>query len=188
MCPLQRFYHSLLDQEISTQLFGLCLFFTEFCALCHLSTLFTVFLERNVLGPLLFLAVRNIGQTQQRRSHCFIVSELTVAGCPAWIAKHSDDILGFKKRSSIPLRGILQNRWLYIVCKAALCYGRFKYHKSLFYSKSVHGCYMLPLGLYPTARKSPASARTLSLGPRGQDVTLIIAVSVMTFRRCAKLQ
>lgn len=65
---------------------------------------------------------------------------------------------------------MLSNGTTYLVYRVALYADGFRQHKSLSDTRSVSGCYMIPLGLSSSTRPSVAATRVLTFTPDGQDV------------------
>ena len=107
------------------------------------------------------------GQTREKR-YIRVCADATVRGIPTWIK-------GRRSRPTFPdrpvrNRGRLENGRLYLVYRLALYGDGFRQHKSLTDSRQVGGCYMLPLGLPPEARRSSCSTRVISLSPAGHSI------------------
>ena len=104
----------------------------------------------------------------QNEEYVRVYADTTVRGVPTWV----------KGRRSIPTfpdrpvrnKGKLENGKPYLVYRFALYGDGFQQHKSLSDNREVGGCYMIPLGLPPEARRSSCATRIISLSPAGHSI------------------
>jgi len=103
---------------------------------------------------------------------CYEIIEeasITVTKIPIWVS-------GQKSRPERPYHrhrqnsGFLDNGERFLLYRMVLYADGFNQHKSLSDSRSVGGCYMLPLGLSVENRRSISAVRVISITPSGENM------------------
>lgn len=103
--------------------------------------------------------------------------QINVSDMPEW-AHHDGAIPKKPQRTASRNKGILEDGTPFVVYRFALYADGFKQVKSLSDTRSVTGCYLLPLGLSSQSSKSPSAARVISLVPNGQEPNDVLNIVV----------
>ena len=111
---------------------------------------------------------------EDRLPYLFVENEAVVRAIPTWLGGRRS-IPTFRKRPS-PNHGRLEDGTRYVVYRLALYTDGFKQHKSLADTRSVDGCYLLPLGRGLETRRSVSACRVLSLTPHGHSVNDVLSL------------
>ena len=108
----------------------------------------------------------DIERTESGRATVRYVGTSTVTDLPRWVrgeqgTPHTEYCSDVSARN----RGFMQNGSRYVVYRVALYMDGFKQTKAQRDTRSVGGCYMLPLGLSLEARRGTGAPRVLTIAP-----------------------
>ena len=126
-----------------------------------------------------------IEERGDRRATVWYVGTTNVTELPTWVSGDEGTPDAMYESSQLRDMGFLEDGSRYIVYRFALYMDGFKQHYSNTDTRSVGGCYLLPLGLSLEARRGTGEPRALTLSSSGMDHNTVIRAFMEDICRAA---